>query len=407
MSAPRPIVQMIWTRPIDGVPMAGRLRVAHAVREAVREAAEVREHIMAPAIRAGARAVLGAGWAWARSLVRGPLLPLQCLLYADGREVRRALAAIDPQASVVYLDGVRTFALLRVLRRRHPGVRIVVDLDDLMSRRMALLRASRLPLSPGYLTNALPPVLVRWLTGGLSQWVLRYEAATLPKVEAAITELADEMVLLSSADLAQLPGAGPAERHAILPGVALTNHGGALKPGPIRFIFAGTDALTQNRLTIDYLIELWRRHRPAAELVLIGRLQRNLSLPPGVRALGYIADIADAYDGHSVLLTPSFLRGGVKTKVLEAFAHGTAVIGNSVTFEAMPINGYPLVVDDEEALLALIRNPEQHRALFEDSARFGLEYVRHVHAPGDFAQKWRKVLGLAPAGAPVLTGVAG
>lgn len=397
----RPIIQMIWTRPIDGQAMAGRLRVAIAVRAAVREVADVREHLLPPAI-GSATAMLGIAWAWFCSLFRHPVLPLQCVLYASPGAVRRAIAAIDPEATTIYLDGVRTFALLRRLRKVYPDKRIVVDLDDLMSRRVRLLREGRFPLSAGYLTAALPPTFVRWLTGGVGRMILRYEERTLPGVEAAITHLADAVVLVSSEDLTEMRGDGPATRVSILPMVTPTGRSPTLEPGPVRFIFAGTDTLTQNRLTIDYLTDLWARERPPVELVLIGRRQRTTPLPDGVRALGYIDDIADAYDGRSVLLTPSLLRGGIKTKVLEAFAHGAPVIGNAITFEAMPIGDYPLVCDGEDELIAIIRNPEAFRDRFAVAARFGFDYVQHVHAPDVFARKWRRVLGLEEERADVM-----
>ena len=44
------VVQMIWTRQLDGRPMAGRLRVAHAIRQVLRDAATVRECVMTPSL---------------------------------------------------------------------------------------------------------------------------------------------------------------------------------------------------------------------------------------------------------------------------------------------------------------------------------------------------------------------
>ena len=40
-----------------------------------------------------------------------------------------------------------------------------------------------------------------------------------------------------------------------------------------------------------------------------------------------------------VLFSPGLLRGGLKTKVLEAFAFGCVVIGNEVTFEGLHLDG--------------------------------------------------------------------
>lgn len=398
-SEDRPVVMMIWTRPIDDQPMAGRLHIANAVREVFREVATVREHVMIPAIvdkRWSAK--VGAFAAWAKSVVQRPLLPLQCSLYAGDEEIARAIAAVGPDVQTIYLDGVRTFSVLRELRNQFPDLRLIVDLDDLMSRRLQLLLKANLPLSPGHLTMHLPR-LATLLMGFLSRMIVRYEAYTLPAVEAAVTHLADLVVLLSAEDMSMLGGTGSARRETILPRVSPTSLSMLLKPDRLRFIFIGSDALTQNRLTIDYLVALWRSNRIEHELVIFGRQNRRLTLPPHVSTPGYAEDMAEIYDGRSVLVSPSFLRGGIKTKVLEAFAHGVPVIGNAATFESLALDDYPLKIDDEAVLLALLRDPEGHRAILSQAAAIGTEYLASAHAPGKFADRWAAALrgGVVPS----------
>jgi glycosyltransferase involved in cell wall biosynthesis len=172
---------------------------------------------------------------------------------------------------------------------------------------------------------------------------------------------------------------------------------GAISPpvplkGPVRFVFIGSDALTQNRLTIDYLLDLWRRHAIAAPLVFFGLQSRTLDLPANVSVAGYVDSIAQVYDGHSVLLTPSMIGGGVKTKVLEAFAHGAPVIANALTFESMPIGDYPLNISEESALVGIVGAPERHMALFDRAAEAGAAYLARFHGAETFAASWRRVM---------------
>lgn len=343
----------------------------------------------------------GLGWAMAvlanglRDLPRYGLLPLQCWIYGSEAEVRALIARIDPDCDVIYLDGVRLLRLLEGLRRRFPDKWIVVDLDDLMSRRMRALLALREPLVPGYLGARLPAPLRRLAGGIAGRLVARFEALTLPRAEARICELADAVVLLSPSDLAELPAGGRARRVAITPTVSHRPHASArLKPGPIRCIFIGSDALTQNRLTIDFLLDVWRRFELPLDLVLFGQQERRLSLPPRVRLEGYVESLDEVYDGRSVLITPSFLRGGIKTKVLEAMSYGTPVIGNSTSFEGVPISGYPLQVEGEEALVSLLRDLGSKRAVLEAAARIGLDHVREHHGAQRFARDWSNVLCL-------------
>jgi len=401
---------MVWTRKLDGESMAGRLRIAQAIRATLGEWADL-TLVRLPTLltdRSGRRAISSVS-AFLSSWVRGPRLPLQCALFASRTDHERILAAIPHGVSAVYLDGVRSYPLLVYLRRMRPDLRVVVDLDDLMSRRMDLLLQSGQPLSPGYLTKHLPGAIMRLV---MSKWfgylIVRYEKTTLRAVEQAMAQLADTLVLLSSEDarmLRKLCDGRPirATIEVIPPGVDAVTPPQSLVT-PIRFVFIGSDALTQNRLTIDYLVELWRRHAISTPLVFFGLRSRALDLPANVSVAGYVDSISQVYDGKSVLLTPSMIGGGVKTKVLEAFAHGAPVIANPLTFESMPIVDYPLSISDETRLLEILTQPDQHLAVFDRAAVAGAAYLTQCHSAEVFAANWRRVMDPAALSAsPALT----
>ena len=75
----------------------------------------------------------------------------------DAERALRDAAACD----VVYADGIRALPWLRRLRQARPDIEIVLDFDDLMSRRCDELIENRLPLSLGYLERAMPRVLAK------------------------------------------------------------------------------------------------------------------------------------------------------------------------------------------------------------------------------------------------------
>jgi hypothetical protein len=157
----------------------------------------------------------------------------------------------------------------------------------------------------------------------------------------------------------------------------------------LRFVFIGTDALRQNQLTIDALVDLWRREDIPTPLVVYGQQQRTLEKMPNVLFAGYAESIEQVYDERSILLSPSFVAGGVKTKVLEAFAYAAPVLGNSVTFEAIGIGpDYPLLIDDEAEMLPLLKEPEAFRERFERAAAIGLHLVRQHHNPTQIETAW-------------------
>ncbi|MFM5953757.1 MAG: glycosyltransferase [Novosphingobium sp.] len=384
---------MVWTRAIDGVPMAGRPNAARQIRANLAAAGfAISESTIRPITRGLTlgRAVRALLYLLA-SLLRLRPLPLQCLLYRDPGEARRALSEVPAGCSLVYLDGVRCLQVLEALRRSRPDLAVVTDLDDLMSRRMALLLAHDHAPSTGYLKDQMPGLVERLLTWRVPRrLVLRYEAASLGRTERRFATLSDAVALISSEDTAVLRGqiAGCDVRAMAF---AVADRADRPEPAnpPFRFIFVGSDSLRQNQLTIDALLDLWRREALETPLAIFGQQQRSYDLPAQVTMAGYVESLDEIHDGHSILLTPSYVAGGVKTKVLEAFAWSTPVIGNAVTFESIATGAdYPLQFGSESAMLPLLRDPAAYRAQFAMAVRIGKATIRRDHDPVQVRQAW-------------------
>lgn len=404
-SAPSPgpcRVFAVWTRALDGVDGAGRVNVARAVRDALSPLGPLTETRLRNALeRPRAVGLAATAWALLRGLLSGRPLPLQCALFAGPHGVADALAAAA-RSDVVYLDGVRTLPLLRRLRRRFPDARIVVDADDLMSRRCAELIGLKLPLSLGYLEARVPAPIARLVTSrAVARLVIGYECWALRHAERELLALADRVVLLNREEAAMLRAEASRSRTpvratvlAIPPpvGAAATVRRRAM-PWPAlgaapRAVFIGSDALTQNRLTIDFLVELWRRERFTMPLVIYGRQRRPARAVPNVVWAGYAKDISEVYAAGSILVTPSFLRGGIKTKVLEGFAHGVPVVGNAATFEGLDLPDFPLRLDDHAALVAFLRTPAQHGVAIARALKVEEDCLRRDHTTAVFADRW-------------------
>ncbi len=389
-----PAIHMVWTRQIDGQKMVGRLKVAHAVRDAlVSGGFRISESIVRPltATRSPARLARAvAGFLGAFARFRPP--PLQCLLFGDPVEARDIVAGIPQDCDAVYLDGVRCLLVLEQIRRARPDIAIITDMDDLMSRRMALLLKLDQAPSTGYLKSSMPAIVEKLLhSRTVSRTVLRYEHKSLTGIEKRITALSDAVVLISGEDARVLNRAAPNGRvMGISMPAKVEKAASPLTGANLRFVFVGTDALRQNQLTIEAMIALWKRENIETPLVIYGEQQTQRDLPANVTTPGYAATIGEIYDGRSILLSPSYLAGGLKTKVLEAFANGTAVVGTEITFEGMNLDrDYPLLFDHEADMLAVLKNPQDHAEMFEKSARIGHAMIREFHDSDTIAQSWR------------------
>ncbi len=101
-----------------------------------------------------------------------------------------------------------------------------------------------------------------------------------------------------------------------------------------RALFLGDLAYEPNRRgVVRFLDEGWpaaRRRAPDAELAIVGpgldeALAAELRRHPGVRLVGPVDDVADAFAPASVVVVPIWEGGGVRIKVLEAMAAGRAI----------------------------------------------------------------------------------
>ena len=390
----------IWSRNVDFDKLAGRPRMILAVRRAMTEACSAEHlHLCNLLERRSLGAVLWAACSAAGELLRGRLPSLQCLLYADGgnhRNLRARLRHLRP--TTLYCDGVRSYYFLRRLGAARDHMRIIVDLDDLMSRRMELLGQSGVGLSLGYLHQRAPAWVIRLLRQRLvASLVTGWEGLALRQVEDDMGRWAHAVVLLSPVEGAALhsrylENQARARVLVIPPPTEISAPPQAYSRFE-RFILIGTDTLPQNHSTIERLIDLWARLRPSPELHIFGSMSHRWPEIAGVVFRGYTPDLAEVYTEGSVLLAPGALRGGIKTKVIEAFANGCAVAGNSITFEGLELEDYPLRLDDVAKLEELVLHPEAYLDVFRHAAVSGQDYIAKALGWSSFSAAWRATFG--------------
>jgi hypothetical protein len=334
--------------------------------------------------------IAGALLVWTASLCRGRPLPLQCVLYASPRQCNAIAAGIAENAcDTVYLDTVRCQQLLRKLRLRLPGLHVVTDFDDLMSRRAGYLLRNRLPFATGHVGRHVP----RWLRvlceKLLARPIAAYEAFTLPAAEDEVIASSDATILISSADRDMLKSRTSVDTvHAISPAVTV------VRPPledirPTRFVFIGSDNFIHNRSAIDFLLEIWRKYRPPLDLHLYGLQGRTYLAAQGVHWHGFVEDLAEVYQPGSIALAPAMDRGGIKTKVLEAWAWGCPVLCNQAAMEGLAIENYPFALPETGWPAILIAPYDREWA---NAARIGHAFVRDHCSAERFEQAWQEIV---------------
>jgi glycosyltransferase involved in cell wall biosynthesis len=387
---------MVVTRSLTEDASISRVRILGIVRDLFEDNFETsvfRIRSIIDAKRAGDW--VSAAWRMIAGFVIRKPAPLQCVLFSASSEIRRLTREISGgRFDVVYLDSVRTWSLLKSLRRENIDVRVVVDFDDLMSRRMEMLSQNGWAVSLGYLKKRLPRWVQEIVEGWFSGVIANYEARALRYVEQDMCADAQAITLVSpvEADLLrrQLPPGTQAEVCSVIPSrpVAVTR---VELRSPYRFVFIGSDVHGQNRLSLEFLVELWRRIRPLTRLHVYGR--QNSAWPDVENIVwhGYVDDLSEVYSEDSIAVLPALRAGGIKTKMIEAWAYGRPVLANPTAFEGLSVSGYPLIVPEAE-WDAYVRNPEFFERHLWDAANIGNSFVKEELSEEAYVTQWRGIM---------------
>jgi glycosyltransferase involved in cell wall biosynthesis len=144
-------------------------------------------------------------------------------------------------------------------------------------------------------------------------------------------------------------------------------------------LFAGTLSYPPNaeavRWFVDEILPRVRERRSDVTLTVVGRdpppRVARLAADPAVRVVGWIDDIATAYEHASVVIAPLRTGSGTKLKVLEALAAARPLVATSVATEGIEIEDgeHVLVADDAagfaDAVVLLLADAALRRRIGE------------------------------------------
>jgi hypothetical protein len=378
----------------------GRVNTIRAHLKALRDLAEV-EVIALPTATADSRimGLIRILIAFVGALLMGRPAPLQVLLYSAGPGPRAVLGKLKAgRFDTVVFDMIRCERLIRLCVDGLPGVRLVADMDDLLSRRLAMEREASHPMSLGMAASQLPGVVGKLLSlGVVTRTLSAYESWTLCEAERAVVALTACTILVSPVERSILAGAcGPdlGERiRTIFPTVPIRRASERSGPMVERCIFVGGDHQQQNFLALEFLTKLWRDYSPAIELHVYGRKSRPWPPTAGVFWHGYTQSLADAYQPGSLALAPTFRIGGIKTKVLEAWSYGIPVALNEEALQGIGVKQYPLVFS-EDGWVSLFESPGELRAAAACAVDIGQGWLELNCSEGRNRRAWGDILAL-------------
>lgn len=389
---------MVLTRPI--VEGTGRTRTMRLIHEALSDSFDV-ELLRLYSILETRRPfdyIFAAGvWLW--SLITARPMALQCVLFASRSSCKSVVAAVKAGGfDSVYVDMERSQYFLRLLNRDLPTLHVTLDLDDLLSRRAWYQAQSGLGLTLGFVANYLPTPLGVLLGSVLpSGLVLKYESNCLQRAEIEMVGRVGSAVLVSPVerDLIRAKVSSKTAHRilAISPPASVVREF-SYGVGVSRFVFVGSDAYQPNLVAIQRLLRLWRESRIGFELHVYGKQLRSQVCLPGVHWHGFVADLAEAYEPGSVALAPLPIPGGIKTKVVEAWAYGCPVLGTLEALEGLIGPEYPLCFPLER-WPALLQHPEGAGESWVRAVHMGQATIRERLSPAAFRSQWQNVVSLS------------
>ena len=330
-----PNVLVLASRDYDVMNKSGRARIFRNYLRFLSEHADVTVKV-APTLSFG-------GWLGVASflgkLVKGAFKasrPLQ-VTFVNASDLFQDCSWQD--FDVVLVDGPRLAAcVLDEALLQEAGTKLIVDMDDLMSRRYQIYSDMGLPLEVGALGNSIA-WMKRLCPKILAGAIHRLESRRFARLEDEIAIRADEIVFSSTFEAQGFAAARGLSAEKVIGQSWICEPLRDLRTSircasrPV-FGFIGSDLVPQNRLAIEFLLRQ-SGGGVSAKLLIAGHMKQSWPSSVGVDFVGEVEDVADFYEQIDFLLVPSFVEGGVKTKVLEAAEYGIPSIGNATTFEGI------------------------------------------------------------------------
>lgn len=247
---------------------------------------------------------------------------------------RAALTAFDRALQGVQPDAVLCFHAhmaemgQQLIRRHNWRVPLLVREHNIEYELVASYRKS------------LPPL--RRLVAAPFEWLTR-------RTEHGLWGRADAVAFLSDRDYATAIATGHVARPVLAPeGVPIPPRRVVQRPqGPAQLLIPLNQRATQSVLNLrQFLHEYWVAAAPLlgeTALAITGvdaqRLHGLTGMTPKeqlrlrVRAMGFLPSLRPAFEGSLALVSPTFVGGGIRKKVLEGMAHQVPVIATDLDID--------------------------------------------------------------------------
>ena len=273
-------------------------------------------------------------------------------------------------------------SLARDLRKRCPNARIVfhtVDLHHLRETRQAETEQSA---------------------------KLKKQALITRKTELGLARKADAIVVVSDHEQALLQDAVPNTPVFHLPLIRdIPGAGEATFDERQGIAFVGNYLHAPNLDAVRHFVrEIWPAFHarvPSAELILGGAQMpmqvEQLGTAEGVRAIGYVDDLAALFNRIRLTVAPLRYGAGAKGKVVSSLCHGVPVLASQIAAEGIGLQDGRdiLIARDQAQWVRHLQSAYCDEAVWAGLSKGGLEAMRKSHTLEAGMETLKDILGLA------------
>ena len=302
-------------------------------------------------------------------------------------DLKRALKDLltTRRIDVVQIEYGAMAGYLPVIRRASPETKVVVDELEVTSIAVDRRRKSE----------------------SHSPRRMRRQANRWKRFERKAWKASDAVLAMSESERAYIAQvAGPGKARIVPNGVDIDFFrfrpaDPTVTTGPPRLLFVGNLQHRPNSQGIEvFLRTSWpglAKTFPELELHVVGPgASEELRARRGRRVIfhGYVEDVRPHFAAATLMVVPIFSGGGTRLKVLEALASGTPLVSTTLGCEGLSIaNGREALLADsasdfQNAVAALLRQPERRAALAEAGRRLVEERYSWASICGDLEKVW-------------------
>lgn len=330
-------------------------------------------------------------------LFYGMRWPLQSFLFWSPKMLKKINKEITmSKPNSIYFDGIRAGLYLTLLNNINKDIQTVCDFDDLISQRLIANQKEMLSINFGYLDKNVS-VFLKWILSAkhLLKIFYKYEIKSVLALEQEIVKKADHVTLVSAIETKILRKSlyGSLKNKCIHISCAIPKANKSIlkKTNKLKLFFIGSDMFPQNRCTISFLISLWRKYKFKNKIHFYGYQSRNYEASKNVVFKGFQRKLASIYKPGSILLAPSFISGGVKTKVLEAIAYNIPVIGTKKTFEGL---NYPFkyLIFSKQKLINFLTRPQSYLKDIRKNSAIIYQNLQLNHSYEKISKQWQNII---------------